>query len=347
MNAAASHTDVGRKRRVNQDSFGEFPGADDGSLLLVCCDGMGGHSGGEIASQLSVAAIGETFRASAGDPGERLASAFHEAHRRVREHAERNPQLAGMGTTGVALFFDGKSSAWVAHVGDSRAYRLRDGKLEQLTADHSLVAELVRMGKLTPEQAARHPHNELARAIGASDDLEVDCAKHDARDGDRWLLCSDGLWNMVSDGEIGRQLYESAPTDAVRRLVERANEAGGLDNVTVQVLALGAARGAPAPADDGATEQDRDARLASARLRAASRVDETRAISASDANVEEIWARAQAEARAAREHRIRQIVLGAAIVIALSLAAFLLLGRSVVRVESAEAGEPANADAAQ
>jgi protein phosphatase len=335
--AIASLSDVGRRRRANQDHCAEFP-SENGAVLLVCCDGMGGHQGGEVASQLAVATIGEAFAAAPGDPASRLEHAFKEANRRVRERAGLDTKLEGMGTTAVALYYDGAGTAWIASVGDSRAYRVRDGRAEQLTNDHSVVAELLRLGRITAAEAARQPHNQLARAIGAEEEVEVDTAKHDAVDGDRWLLCSDGLWNLVGEREIADRLLLDAPAEAVRRLVESANERGGTDNVTVQVLALGGARGeprAPQPASDD-TERDVEAERAYLRSLEQKRV-------AGEASADEIWAQHQAATRAQSRTRAIKLAAMAALALTLALAAMLWFGRSVIVARSAE--PPAAPDA--
>ena len=141
-----------------------------------------------------------------------------------------------MGTTGVALLLEPDGRAWVANVGDSRAYRLRDGRLEQLTLDHSLVAELVRRGMLTAEEAQVHPRrNEVLRSLGVEAEVSVDVTAVDVQAGDQYLLCSDGLSGVVDDQEIAAVLIAEAPADAVRRLVDAANERGGPDNVTVLI----------------------------------------------------------------------------------------------------------------
>jgi protein phosphatase len=336
----ASLSDVGRRRRANQDFCAEFPG-EGGAVLLVCCDGMGGHQGGEVASQLAVTTIGEAFAASSGDPRKRLEAAFKEANRRVRARADSDAKLDGMGTTAVALYFDGSATAWVASVGDSRAYRVRGGRAEQLTIDHSVVAELLRLGRISAAEAARQPHNQLARAIGAEADIEVDTFQLDARDGDRWLLCSDGLWNLVSEQEIANRLLHESPQEAARMLVESANERGGTDNVTVQVLALGGAPAAPpkttAPASDE-TERDAAAEDAYQRSLALKRI-------ANEATPDEIYARHEAERRAQRSQRAITLAAAAALVLALALAAMLWFGRGVI-VEPATPAPPAPADSA-
>lgn len=327
----ASLSDVGRKRRSNQDHCGEFatPG---GSRLLVCCDGMGGHQGGETASRLAVETIAEVVLGADGtEPAATLERALQEAHQRIQARSREVADLRGMGTTAVALLYGGGDAAWIAHVGDSRAYRIRGGRVQQLTQDHSIVAEQLRRGLITMEQAARLPHNELSRALGASPVLQVEVARHDVSDGDRFVLCSDGLWNLVSEREMAEAVLAGEPESAVRALVERANERGGTDNITVQVLGVGQA--APLSASDpDATDQDDVDRLAFERMRA-SKADETRVVEGVD--VKEIWERVQQDARARRDLRIRVAAAAALLVAALLVGVFVLL-RSSVRVGLAE-----------
>ncbi len=243
----ASLTDVGRARSENQDSCGEFRGA-SGARLMAVADGMGGHQGGATASRIAIEALAEVF-ARASDPGEAtLREAFETANARVHQTAQEQPGLRGMGTTCVALVFAADGAAWVAHVGDSRAYLLRDGCMAPLTADHSTVAELVRLGKITPEEAAVHPRrNEILRSIGAEPSVQVDVAPIDVRPSDQYLLCSDGLSGLVSDPEMGAVLLRESPENATRILVDLANERGGPDNVTVMVTAVPSAAEAGLP----------------------------------------------------------------------------------------------------
>jgi PPM family protein phosphatase len=233
-----SLSDVGQKRANNQDAHGVFT-RPSGERLLVIADGMGGHRGGEIASQVAVDAIAAAFEASTASPSELLLDAFQSANVRVRERAHRETQLSGMGTTGVALWLGRKGRAWVAHVGDSRAYRFRDGTLEPLTNDHSVVGELLRRGLLSPAEADAHPRrNELIRSIGSMEEMEIDVAEIDARHGDRFLLCSDGLCCVVDDAEIAAVLSRATFAAAAHELIEIAKARGGPDNITVQIAAL-------------------------------------------------------------------------------------------------------------
>ncbi|HME71663.1 MAG TPA: PP2C family serine/threonine-protein phosphatase [Myxococcota bacterium] len=305
----ASLSDVGRTRSINQDSCGEFQGP-NGEGLLVLCDGMGGHHGGEIASQVGVEAIGAVVTAGNGPPDARLIRAFQEAHRRIRDRAREQEELRGMGTTGVALLYDGRGTAWVAHVGDSRAYRVRGGRIEQITQDHSVVADQLRRGVVTAEEAEGLPHNELLRAIGASPEIQVDVAQHDVRAGDRFLLCSDGLWNIVSDQEMVETVERELPSAAVRLLVARANDRGANDNVTVQILAAGVI-----PSAEDGSDWDSLWPLA------APAVEREAATSAADP--EAIWTRTRSGNHSQRERQIR-IAAAAAALLAIVLMGTLL-----------------------
>jgi protein phosphatase len=228
----AARTDPGRVRDENQDSCAEFE-ASDSSRLLVVADGMGGHSAGGLASRVAVAAIGEVFRKGGGSPEELLQRAFDEANARVHFLGAKEP--FGMGTTAVALLVR-SDGAWVVHVGDSRAYRWRAGSLECLTEDHSWVFQEVAQGRMTAEQAVRHPRrNALVRTIGLDPEVPVEVARLDVAPGDRVLLCSDGLWDELDEKVLADALWLE-PADCARHLVELANLAGGHDNITAVVV---------------------------------------------------------------------------------------------------------------
>ena len=234
----ASLSHVGRVRTINQDDCAEFV-KQDGTQLLVLADGMGGHLGGEVASRTAVEAIGESIQNGSGAPEDMLERAFDAANRRVFDLAAEEAELHGMGTTGVAILIDPSGAAWVAHVGDSRAYLLRGERLERITDDHSWVFNEMQNLRLTPEEAQVHPHrNALLRAIGVDPEVEVDVTQLDLEAGDRLLLCSDGLWNEVDEETMATVLAGHEPKDCVQRLVDLANQAGGNDNVTVQVALL-------------------------------------------------------------------------------------------------------------
>jgi serine/threonine protein phosphatase PrpC len=220
----AGQSHPGRRRRRNEDAFVISP------PLFAVADGMGGAKAGEIASRLAAAAVREE-EGGRGDVGELI----REANRRVFERARDDASASGMGTTmTVALVED--DHVTIGHVGDSRAYRLRDGELEQLTEDHSLVAELVRSGRLSPEEAEMHPQRSvITRALGTEADVDVDTFTVDAQPGDVFLICSDGLTTMVGDERIVTAVTEHRDDleRAAKQLIADANRSGGEDNVTV------------------------------------------------------------------------------------------------------------------
>jgi len=229
----AGRTDVGRQRTANEDSLVVRP------PLFAVADGMGGAKAGEVASAVAVEAV-ETSRES-GEPAEaQLAGIVRDANRRIYELAVADESRRGMGTTlTLAKVHDGEVS--LAHVGDSRAYRMRDGELSQLTRDHSLVAELERSGQITPEAAEHHPQRSIiTRALGPEPDVEVDTYTLAGRDGDLFLICSDGLTSMISDEEVTSILHSADSLDAAAdALVRAANQSGGKDNITVILFRLG------------------------------------------------------------------------------------------------------------
>ncbi|MGB0618563.1 MAG: Stp1/IreP family PP2C-type Ser/Thr phosphatase [Myxococcota bacterium] len=245
----ASKTDVGRVRQANEDSFGTWR-LDDGAYLLVVADGMGGHRGGATASQTAIQAISDTFETgSTGRAADTLEKAVAAANERVWGLAQEDAALEGMGTTVVAFHLDSRGRGTVAHVGDSRAYRYRNGRLEPLTADHSVVAEMQRRGLLSADEAAVHPRrNEILRSVGVLPDVEVDVADVQVLGGDRYILCSDGLSGVVRDEEIAAVIDTKSPGAAVHELIDLANKRGGPDNITVQILAV------PADASEGDPE---------------------------------------------------------------------------------------------
>jgi PPM family protein phosphatase len=229
--AALSH--AGRKRRQNEDAYVLEP------PLFAVADGMGGARAGEIASGLAAAALQESD--GNGASGEaRVAALIEEANRRVFRRAAEDREVSGMGTTmTVALVEEGRVT--IGHVGDSRAYLIRDGQLEQLTDDHSLVAELVRSGKLTPEEAETHPQRAvITRAVGTEPDVDVDTFSVQGVAGDLFMICSDGLTDMVDEATIldaVEQNRRDLPA-AAKALVNAANRVGGEDNITVVFFEL-------------------------------------------------------------------------------------------------------------
>lgn len=240
-----SGSDVGVVREENQDCVGKFPDESldfsvPPGLLFVVADGMGGHRGGRMASQLAVQAIGEKFLASdAVSPADRLKSAVKGANKHIYEYSLEQPDLNGMGTTCVALALH-RDGAVIAHVGDSRIYRISGRKITQLTNDHSRVAEMERRGMLTKDEARIHPErSQLYRALGVRAEVEVDVADDvDFRSGDYFVLCTDGLCNMVSDEEIMELVTKHPPQEACDLLIDLANKRGGLDNITVQIVQI-------------------------------------------------------------------------------------------------------------
>jgi len=229
-----ARTDVGRVREGNEDSYMVH------EPLFAVADGMGGHQGGEVASNLALAAM-ETIAEEPlpdGDSAPRLAEVVREANRVVLQRAGSDPALSGMGTTLTAVLAGIGGRIHVAHVGDSRAYLLRGGEMSQLTRDQTVVQRLVDEGRISPEEAEIHPQRSiLTNAIGVDRDIEVDEASYELEIGDRLLLCSDGLSGMVSEADIKRILVENEdPQAACDALVEAANQAGGQDNITALIL---------------------------------------------------------------------------------------------------------------
>lgn len=230
---AAGLTDTGRRRLQNEDTFVCLP------PLFAVADGMGGAQAGEIASRLAATAL-ETAGPPPGSEQE-LAELVRRANARIFEHATADPLAAGMGTTATVVVVDeAAGSLTLGHVGDSRAYRVRAGGLERLTSDHSLVAELVRSGRLTEEEAAIHPaRSVITRVLGTEPDVDVDTATIPVQPGDLILLCSDGLSSMLPDATIAALAAAAGgPSEATEALVAAANDAGGEDNITVVAFEL-------------------------------------------------------------------------------------------------------------
>jgi protein phosphatase len=232
-------TDVGRQRHTNEDNFYEDP------PLFAVADGMGGAQAGEVASEMAINEFVENrdTNAAAEKQLEQIAQA---ANRKIFDMAQSDSRRAGMGTTLTAAMVDGQYVA-VGHVGDSRLYLYRNGKIERMTRDHSLVEEFVRQGKLTPEQAEKHPQRSvITRALGPESSDDVDTYRIPARDGDVFLLCSDGLSGMVADGNMATILGEGkALSETAKKLIEAANDNGGRDNITAVLFRI---------EDDGASD---------------------------------------------------------------------------------------------
>jgi serine/threonine protein phosphatase PrpC len=232
-------SDTGRQRRANEDAYyARAP-------VFVVADGMGGAQAGEVASRIAAEEFDRDL--PSGKPQEVLLGTFESANRKIHQHAARDESHAGMGTTLTAAIVDGeRDEVAIGHVGDSRAYRLRGNRFERLTQDHSLVEELRRKGQLTDEQAEEHPQRSIiTRALGPEAEVKPDVHTEQARPGDVFLICSDGLTTMVGEERIAQILRSSEDLDtAVRRLVDEANRAGGRDNITAVAFRLEAV-GAP------------------------------------------------------------------------------------------------------
>jgi serine/threonine protein phosphatase PrpC len=233
---SAASTHVGMRRQANEDRYAIVP---ELGLYLVA-DGMGGHNAGQVASQLaSEAAIRavEALQGATVSLAERLRNAVFSANREIFSAASTKPEFAGMGTTFVGLLFAGERLA-LAHVGDSRAYLLRDGRLRPLTDDHSIVAELVRRQEISESDARRHPHRHvLTRALGVRPRIEPDLAEMTPQNNDVFILCSDGLTTHVEDEEIAERVHADPDLEEVAAgLVDAANRAGGVDNTTVLLV---------------------------------------------------------------------------------------------------------------
>jgi protein phosphatase len=250
MIEAHGATDVGRRRKLNEDNFL----VDERSRLYAVCDGMGGHNAGEVASKMAIETIAAFIRKSDGDEkditwpygletelsfeGNRLKTAIRLANKRVFKAADNREDYTGMGTTVVAALASGNVLT-IGSAGDSRCYLVREGTLTQLTRDDSWVSAAWAEGILTPEEIERHPlKNVITKAVGAKDNIDIDIVEHRLERGDVAMLCSDGLHGMINDDQI-LGLLAAGPgnlEEAARRLIDAANEAGGKDNVSVVLL---------------------------------------------------------------------------------------------------------------
>ena len=243
--ASAGRTHVGMKRAHNEDSLRLFREEN----LFIVADGMGGHASGEVASQMSVETLAEFFRSTSEDDEitwpykmdkgrkyeeNRVTTGIKLSNRRIYESAARDRKLKGMGTTLVVAFFV-NDLCYVGHVGDSRVYRFRDQTLTQLTEDHSLLNDYIKMRQLTPEEIEAFPHkNVIVRALGMKETVQVDVMNERPEKGDVYLLCSDGLSGMITDPDMEAMLRTSDDLDELcDKLIDRANENGGTDNITV------------------------------------------------------------------------------------------------------------------
>ena len=230
-------SDIGMVRKANEDSFAFEP-----PHLFVVADGMGGHVAGEVASSIAATIVKEYVQRNLGDvhPRQLLEQAILQANQEIFEKAQTNPEYAGMGTTVTAAILDEANIFW-GHVGDSRLYYVYNNVLEQLTSDHSLVWELVNAGTISREEALVHPQrNILTRAVGTSEHLRVETGAYQYHPGGKVLLCTDGLTNMVGEDELALALVSNTQ-DGQRildGLIEKANNAGGNDNITAILIAL-------------------------------------------------------------------------------------------------------------
>lgn len=238
----ACKTDLGRVRENNEDKFEYFLPEDDQTLasrglVFLVCDGMGGHAAGQIASELTAKTFIDVYlNHPASEPTVAIAGAVAAANRFVLDVARAVPSRRGMGTTLSGLILR-QDRAFTVQVGDSRVYRLRAGELAMLTNDHTYIEEAIRMGTMTPEEAERHPYKHvLTRAVGTEADVNPDIETHDLKQGDLYLLCSDGLLNHVPDEQIADVMRENSPSEIAWKLVGMALLGGGSDNTTVLVV---------------------------------------------------------------------------------------------------------------
>ncbi|HEY9821980.1 MAG TPA: Stp1/IreP family PP2C-type Ser/Thr phosphatase [Candidatus Sericytochromatia bacterium] len=234
----AGLTDPGLLRNFNQDNYYIDP---DGRFFIVA-DGMGGHAGGQEASQLATEAIQaylEQHWQSQTESAELLEQSLYEANQAILEDQKNHPERSDMGTTAVVVMFRNEQP-WFAHVGDSRLYRLRSSKLEQITEDHTWVAKATKAGDITPEQARMHPwRHVLSQCLGRRDLQQVDVQPMDVQPGDRLLLCTDGLTEELTDPLIASDLQPSLRNEeAATNLIEAAKEKGGRDNITVVIVEI-------------------------------------------------------------------------------------------------------------
>ena len=331
LGSSVGRTDTGRKRRHNEDSYIHRP------PLFAVADGMGGALAGELASRLAVEAVEDGDLG--GDAVERVTSLVQAANQSVYERSRTDSSVSGMGTTMTLALVEGPTVT-IGHVGDSRAYLLRDGELKQVTNDHSLVAELMRSGKLTAEEAEHHPQRSvITRALGTDPDVDVDTYVIEAAPGDVFLLCSDGLTSMVGNDTILRVVEErrSDLDAAARTLIELANRGGGEDNITVVAFAIAAdgeeeaeqTTGVAMPIVSAPDPDDEDTLSGLERVPAVQTMVLTpEEIAAEDpAGLAEAQADARPEAAPPPPERSRRgLLVGIALVVAAAIAAVVLWG---------------------
>ncbi len=242
----ASLSHIGLYRETNEDSYCQFEPDDEAlrskrGVIFIVADGMGGHQGGEVASKLAVDSIKEYYYAAPeSDPLEALKAAFQTANKIIFDASLEDASLFGMGTTCTAMALIG-SNAYFSHIGDSRAYVCRNGDIEQLTRDHTLVEDMVQSGLLSSEEARFHPKkNVITKSLGTHEEAETDtpASPFPVKRNDVFLLCSDGLTSFVRDDEIKLVLETNEPEEAAKVLINRANNLGGRDNITVQIVKI-------------------------------------------------------------------------------------------------------------
>lgn len=258
----ASRTDVGMRRAANQDSLAvklcnDFECFSDSGHLFVVADGMGGHSVGDLASRIAVETVQLSyFKIDAESIPDRILASMTAANRAISDKARENPEFSDMGTT-CSLLALSATGACVGHVGDSRVYRVRSGRIEQLTFDHSLQWEMIRAGRATIENVdLLHPRNVITRCLGPDQSVQIDIeGPFHVQSGDRFVLCSDGLTGHVSDSEIGAVASSLAPAEASRLLINLANCRGGADNVTAIVVDVRSYPAVSSPVVDHATKE--------------------------------------------------------------------------------------------
>lgn len=318
-------TDTGRKRRRNEDAYVCEP------PLFAIADGMGGAQAGEVASRLAAAALKESGVETGGE--QRIFDLIQEANRRVYARSSTDPKTSGMGTTITVALVENGNVAF-GHVGDSRAYLIRDGRMEQVTEDHSLVNELMKSGKLSPEEAEAHPQRSvITRALGTDPDVDADTFTIEARVGDVFLLCSDGLTDMVGEREI-QELVERNREDinaALKSLVKAANRSGGEDNITVVAFEIAEAQG---PTHDDETREQALPMPATDEEDTLTEADAVPAVNTAVVSMEEIQAEVKARKqgdRAVRRRHLRRRVLAWLALIAIAAGIALALYLRFVR----------------
>jgi protein phosphatase len=314
-------TDTGRKRRRNEDAYVCEP------PLFAIADGMGGAQAGEVASRLAAAALKESGAETGGE--DRIYDLIQEANRRVYDRSSTDPNTSGMGTTITVALVENGNVAF-GHVGDSRAYLIRDGRMEQVTEDHSLVNELMKSGKLSREEAEAHPQRSvITRALGTDPDVDADTFTIEAKAGDVFLLCSDGLTDMVGEHEI-LELVERNREDidaALKSLVKAANRSGGEDNITVVAFEIAENQ---ALTHDGETREQAAPAPPRDEEDTLTEADAVRAVDTAVVPVEEIQAEVRAKEqqdRVVRRRHLRRRILAwlALIAIAVGIAFALYL----------------------